>query len=606
MAAANTDKFKKAKRRFSTTVGVGGFTAGATTLPLTSTSGLDTDTAITLVIEPGGINEEVITGVVNGSNVINCVRGKEGTSDVTHTAGAAVSMYFTETHWDDLINGILVSHNQDGTLANNAITTASITDGVVTNAKLNSDLQQGWINLNDTPETITYNGNRNYDLVFNSTDLTSTLSTGMRLKLTRTVAAPYRCTTLNGSTQYFSKSSPNKCTFTSTYSAMGWVKLNGYSNGAIIGRDSATATGSGWEFFINSVGQPVIYGRNASGNIVGTSYISIPLNRWVHVAGTMNAATGSAIIYINGVAVTTNVSATGTTIVQASTNLTIGKRNSGSEYFNGQLAQIGLFSSVLSASDIKSYYSQGLSGSEANTISSFSFDNSITDLNTTTPNDLTASGSAVATTADSPFANAVTSGTLEYGLVQSVTYSTNTTVNVQVPEGCAIPTSGGISSVYYSIQKNPYKWISSVGRWKIIFLSNFAQSQNSPTANTWYSFTALNFVKPTGAFEIDASVFARLDGSTTDSKDMIVTFSNTGSAPSGPMLSSEYFFLHYGATIRKLFRLPKFTSDTSSASTFVCYMECGGASLSAFGTYAYARGGNDYSGTTITLTPSNL
>jgi hypothetical protein len=115
MAAANTDKFKKAKRRFSTTIGVGGFTAGATTLPLSSTSGLDTDTAITLVIEPGTVNEEVITGVVSGSNIVNCVRGKEGTSDVTHTAGSAVSMYFTETHWDDLITGVLTQHNQDGT-----------------------------------------------------------------------------------------------------------------------------------------------------------------------------------------------------------------------------------------------------------------------------------------------------------------------------------------------------------------------------------------------------------------------------------------------------------------------------------------------------------
>jgi hypothetical protein len=148
MAAANTDKFKKAKRRFSTTVGVGGFTAGSTTLPLVTASGLDTDTAITLVLGAGTISEEVVTGVVSGNNVINCVRGQEGTSDVTHAAGTPVTMYFTETHWDDLINGVLVSHNQDGSLkddivdTNNinddAITTAKINDGAITNAKLNT------------------------------------------------------------------------------------------------------------------------------------------------------------------------------------------------------------------------------------------------------------------------------------------------------------------------------------------------------------------------------------------------------------------------------------------------------------------------------------
>jgi microcystin-dependent protein len=129
MAAANTDKFKKAKRRFSTTVDVSGFAQGATTLNLTTTTGLDTDTAITLVIDPGLATEEVITGVVSGSDVINCVRGKEGTTDQAHTAGAVVTMYFTETHWDDLIDGVLVEHNQNG--SHGAITATSVSvDGV--------------------------------------------------------------------------------------------------------------------------------------------------------------------------------------------------------------------------------------------------------------------------------------------------------------------------------------------------------------------------------------------------------------------------------------------------------------------------------------------
>lgn len=140
MAAANTDKFKKAKRKFSTTIGVGGFAAAATTLPLTTTSGLDTDTAITLVLEPGAANEEVITGVVSASNIINCVRGKEGTTDSTHNAGAAVSMYFTETHWDDAMNGILVGHNQDGTHATDSIITSNITNLAITAAKIGAVL----------------------------------------------------------------------------------------------------------------------------------------------------------------------------------------------------------------------------------------------------------------------------------------------------------------------------------------------------------------------------------------------------------------------------------------------------------------------------------
>jgi microcystin-dependent protein len=124
MPASNTDKFKKAKRRFSTTIDVGGVSAGATTIALVSTTGLDTDTAITLVLDPGLNTEEVITGVVSGNNIINCVRGKEGTTAQAHTAGAAVAMYFTETHWDDLIDGVLAEHKQDGT--HGAITATSV------------------------------------------------------------------------------------------------------------------------------------------------------------------------------------------------------------------------------------------------------------------------------------------------------------------------------------------------------------------------------------------------------------------------------------------------------------------------------------------------
>jgi len=159
MAAANTDKFKKAKRRFSTTIGVGGIAAGATTLPLTSTTGLDTDTAVTLVVEPGTADEEVITGVVSGNNLINCVRGKEGTNDIVHNAGDAVSMYFTETHWDDLVNGILQEHKQDGT--HGILTATSISTGAVSGT---TGTFTG--NVSDNSTTLqTYRSEQIYDYV---------------------------------------------------------------------------------------------------------------------------------------------------------------------------------------------------------------------------------------------------------------------------------------------------------------------------------------------------------------------------------------------------------------------------------------------------------
>ena len=93
MPAANTDKFKKSRRRFSTIIGNSVFSTGATTLKVLSTTGLDTDTAVTLVLDAGETNEEVITGVVSSATLItNCVRGKEGTTDSEHLSGSSVIM----------------------------------------------------------------------------------------------------------------------------------------------------------------------------------------------------------------------------------------------------------------------------------------------------------------------------------------------------------------------------------------------------------------------------------------------------------------------------------------------------------------------------------
>lgn len=144
--ASNTDHFMKARRRFSTQLGVAGCTNTDTTIPLASVTGLDTDTAIVVVIDAVDANgvatptkEEVVIGVVSGGNLINCLRGQEGTTAQAHLGGAAVTMYFTETHWDSLINGILTQHNQDGTHGRITQNVVALTDA----ATINTDASAG-------------------------------------------------------------------------------------------------------------------------------------------------------------------------------------------------------------------------------------------------------------------------------------------------------------------------------------------------------------------------------------------------------------------------------------------------------------------------------
>lgn len=120
MAAANTDKLRKGARRWSTTLS-GSIDSSVVTIPLTTVTGLPTDTAVTVSIDrvdSEGVltlsKEEVVTGVVSGTSLINALRGEEGTAQ-SHASNAVVEVRLTADQWDDMVDHGLVEHNQDGT-----------------------------------------------------------------------------------------------------------------------------------------------------------------------------------------------------------------------------------------------------------------------------------------------------------------------------------------------------------------------------------------------------------------------------------------------------------------------------------------------------------
>jgi hypothetical protein len=135
--------------------------------------------------------------------------------------------------------------------------------------------------------------------------------------------------------------------------------------------------------------------------------------------------------------------------VQGTTALVVGAHKSaGTDPFDGKIAQASVHSACLSDAQIKAMASQIISSSTPSIVSGFTFNGAATDVSANA-NDLTASGGATYGT-DSPF-NAT-----EYGIITANSFSTNTTLTVQVPEGYAIPTTGGVSSMYYSTQDVPY------------------------------------------------------------------------------------------------------------------------------------------------------
>lgn len=400
----------------------------------------------------------------------------------------------------------------------------------------------GWIPMANTPNTITNNGQQSYDLVFNSVDLTSFLTPGMRLRTTRTVAAPNQCSDLeSSSSQYASKTSPTGISFTDDFTCMGWVKPESYtgSDMAIISRYNGST--SGWILYVDGYGRVNLFANNAGSASSIISYGSVPLDKWSHIAVTCDLSGASFAIYINGISVPLARTGANTAVTQAG-NLQVGAYNS-TFFFDGKLAQLAVFSSVLSQATIRSYMSQGLAGSESTCVACFPLNGNFNDANSNA-NHLTAAGSAVATNADSPFGgqnDRTISTTLDYAIVTRVSFSTNTTVTVQVPDGCTIPTSGGVSAMSYSTQRIPYKFPNSRSRWRFYSYAK-APIDGSGSLDTWGGGGNMAVLIPIGSWHVDYSLHQYSDQGTASNVLRVhrMTLSTSNNSESDPYWTSVH------------------------------------------------------------------
>lgn len=122
MPASNTDKFTKAARKFTTNLDSSGISdSSVDNFGLNSSGGLATDVAVVITVDrvdQNGVKtpdkEEGILGVVSGTDIIDAIRGFEGTAQ-SHAAGAVVEVRLLAGQWNRLIDGLLLEHNQDGT-----------------------------------------------------------------------------------------------------------------------------------------------------------------------------------------------------------------------------------------------------------------------------------------------------------------------------------------------------------------------------------------------------------------------------------------------------------------------------------------------------------
>ena len=566
--------FPTPKEGFITTLG-SSILSGAVTVPLNSTSGLTNGDVFVGLIEPGLTNQQCFTGTVDtAGNQITGVVYTTGTN-VAHSAGVTIVDYVTSTTVGMISKGVLKHANQDGSLTNAAVKAA---------LGITADPTGSW-NLLDggapTVSSVTANGNRSYTINFAS-DYSTTLSPGMRLRTTRTVAAPTQCTSLNGTSQYYNDTSVSGMTFTDDFTVSAWVKLSSYpANRAPIVQRADGTSANGWVLDINSTGNVRLLGYN--GGIGNVSYVyssqAVPINKWVHVSALLDMSAYSALaataetakswITIDSVEVPAAVARAGTnpTTLVNTGDLQIGKSYT-TEYFPGKIAQVAIYSTRVLQATIRASANQALTGSETSLISAYSFNNSINDLNTTNANNLTANGSAVATNADSCFgyqADGTISSTLDYAIITKVA---TTAVTVQVPEGCTIPTTGGVAGVSYATAKTPYGFPGAKGKWRIYVFGTVAMVGVIGGTLSWYGATgsAMKITIPIGQWTFGYMLNVSLDSTVSGARSGQFTLA-TSSATASLIGDLTARIFYPSSTPAAVFALSKNTEIELSTAT---------------------------------------
>ena len=340
----------------------------------------------------------------------------------------------------------------------------------------------------------------------------------------------------------------------------------------------------------------IVFNAANSNNRKISTYQSLPLNKKTTIAVTWTS--GTVTISFDGISVPVAAAVTGGTApTTAGTggDFSIGRAGAaGSFYAPGYISNVGVFDAVLSAATIKDHSTRKLTGSETNCIGAWSLDNTAVNQKSPGTNDLTATG-GVGYTATSPHGQLGNGVEINkaVALVMSCTYSTDTTMVVQCPEGVTIPTTGGISSVEFSTQANPFGWVSDKGRWAIVSL-HIARNSASATSGVVYDKN-IKLTVPIGSFTLGYN-FLFWSGTATNA---IVELSTSTTVIN---VLSELSARNYvvGSTDLALHQSRQVSIDLTSQTIYTLLCQAVGSSPTNFGFL------NDFSPGIIKATPSSL
>lgn len=157
MAADKDDAFKKVGRSTATTLSSPGYTISNTSINVASTSNWPTDTGVTFAIDEvdsdgARINGtyNIFKGVVSSATQITSVEYVGGDANRDYSAGATTRVYIDidYSRHNEMIDGIVAEHNQDGTHSD--ITATSLSTDTITEKTAASGVTVDGLNIKDS------------------------------------------------------------------------------------------------------------------------------------------------------------------------------------------------------------------------------------------------------------------------------------------------------------------------------------------------------------------------------------------------------------------------------------------------------------------------
>jgi hypothetical protein len=467
----------------------------------------DGDT-VTFVVDPGNPTlKQTFTGTKSGNTVIGTV-WTEGNNQ-PHTAGATIIDYVTATDWELLRMGIGKHANPDGSL---------ITAAVQKALNLANTPAAGWNSLGYNFSYVANNGQKEFQ-VSTPSDLSNVLTKGMKFQISRPSGTPTQAMSFQqASNQNATIAAPAGISMTNTVSVEAWVYMSNYLSGVqtILRRGDGS---TGFSMDVDSNGTVRIFGTTAAGQSRGSfSAATVPLNKWVHIAGVLTISSGTFVaqVYYNGQPqAMTGVGGSSaiTSFVEAGA-LSIGAFYPGGTVnspFQGQMSEVRLWSTMITQAQIQQNMAISLVGNEPNLVGLWQGNGNFND-KTSNGNNLTATSGAIATYVSNPY------NTIEYGYITKISVVSGvTTLTLFMGTQCSLPSTGALSAPGYSIVAAPFGFPTAWNKWIVENTYAGVPAASIGAYNSWQTAPlsgpmGLNI--PTGEWDVSFDAVVEQDNTT--------------------------------------------------------------------------------------------